>query len=99
MDVIKKKDSLTAVFCGLLLECSANLTGSDASGAYVHSGNGAVLLNLYALNVSIPLSSGMSVGVGNVVSGNLTLTANCAFLRHLAPPSFFFSDLTIISRN
>ena len=44
--------------------------------------NGSVLLNSYSLDVSIPLSSGMTIGVGYVVTGNLTLSADLALSGH-----------------
>ena len=62
-----------------ILHSSGYFSGSDASCAYVLSGNGSVFFNLYGLNVCVPLSSGMTIGVGNVVSGNLALTTNIAF--------------------
>ena len=67
----------------LNLDSSVYFSGSDASCAYIDSGNSAVFFNFYRLNIGIPLSSGMTVGVGNVVSGNLTLTADCTLLRHV----------------
>ena len=45
--------------------------------------NGSVLLNSYSLDVSIPLSSGMTIGVGYVVTGNLTLSADLALSGHV----------------
>ena len=65
-----------------ILHSSGYFSGSDASCAYILSGNSAVFFNLDGLDVGIPLSSGMTVGVGNVVSGYLTLTANITLLRH-----------------
>ena len=79
---IKKDRSDCCGFFLWLLHCSGNFTGSDASSAYVLSGNSAVFFNLNGLDIGIPLSSGMAIGVGNVVSGNLTLTANITLLRH-----------------
>lgn len=66
-----------------MLHCSGNFTGSDASCAYVLSGYGTVFFNLNRLNVGVPLSSGVTIGVGYSVTGYLTLTANFAFSGHL----------------
>ena len=44
--------------------------------------NSSVLLNSYSLDVSVPLSSCMTIGVGNVISGNLTLSADLALSGH-----------------
>ena len=63
----------------LLVSCSLNLAGADASGANVLSGYCAVFLNSYGLDVGIKLSFGMTVGVGNIVSGYLTLTTDLTF--------------------
>ena len=64
------------------LQSSGDFAGADAAGADVLSDNGAVLLDSDALDVGVPLSSGVSVGVGNVVAGYLALAANIALLGH-----------------
>jgi hypothetical protein len=66
-----------------LLYCSGDFTGSDASCAYVLSGNGTAFLYLDGLDVYVPFSSGMTIGMGYIVSGNLALTTNLAFFRHI----------------
>ena len=50
--------------------------------AYVHPSGSSVLFHSYSLYVSIPLSSCMTIGVGYVVSGYLTLAADLALLGH-----------------
>jgi hypothetical protein len=57
---------------------SGDFAGTDAARADVLSDDGAVFLDSDTLNVGIPLSSGVSVGVGNVVAGYLTLAADLA---------------------
>lgn len=66
-------------FYALRLKRSGNLVGADASRAYVLSGNGSIFIHFDGLNVSVPFSSCMPVGVGYIVSGNLSLTTNFAF--------------------
>ena len=44
--------------------------------------NSSVLLNSYSLDVSVPLSPCMTIGVGYVISGNLTLSADLALSGH-----------------
>ena len=79
----KRKKPARSRFLFLILHSSGNFTGSDASCAYVLSGDSTVFFNLYRLNVSVPLSSGVTVGVGYCVTGYLTLTTNFAFSGHL----------------
>lgn len=43
----------------------------------------ALILNPYRLDVCVPLPSGVSVRVGYVVAGNLSLPANLTLSRHL----------------
>ena len=64
------------------LQSSRDFAGADAAGADVLSDDRAVFLDSHALDVSVPLSSGVSVGVGNVVAGYLALAANIALLGH-----------------
>ena len=56
------------------LDGAVDFVAAYASCAYVLSRNCSVLFNFYSLNVCIPFSSGMPVGMGNVVSGYLALT-------------------------
>ena len=51
--------------------------------ADVHPSGSSVLFNSYSLYVRVPLSSRMTIGVGYVVSGYLTLAADLALLGHL----------------
>ena len=59
-----------------LVSSSLNLAGADAAGANVLSGHSTIFLDSYSLDIGVKLSLGMAVGVGNVVSGYLTLTAD-----------------------
>ena len=65
---------------GLLypLHRAGNFSGSDASGANVLLDDGAVFLDSDGLNICVPLSSGMTIGVGYVVTGNLALATDLA---------------------
>ena len=56
------------------LDSAVDFVAPNASCAYVLSRNCTVFFNFYSLNIRIPFSSGMSVGMGNVISGNLSLT-------------------------
>ena len=61
------------------LDGTVDLIRSDTSCAYVCSSYCTVVVDSYSLNVSIPLSSSVSVGMGYTVSGNLSLSANLTF--------------------
>jgi hypothetical protein len=61
------------------LHASRYLTGTNTGRADVDTLYRAALVNPYALNVGIPLPTGVTVGVGNIISGNLTFSANHAF--------------------
>ena len=50
----------------------------EAARADVYSASGAVLFDFNGLDVCIPLSSCMTIGVGYVVTGYLTLAADFA---------------------
>lgn len=71
------------VYNQIWLDSAVDFVASYASCAYVFSGNCSVFYNSYSLNVSIPFSSCMSVGMGNVISGNLTFTTYFTLSWHL----------------
>lgn len=58
------------------LDGTVDLIGSDASGTNISSSYCSVVIDSDSLDVRIPFSSGMSIGMGYVVSGNLSLSAN-----------------------
>jgi len=60
------------------LDGTVYFAGSDASCAYFCFSDCTVIVDSYSLNVRIPLSSSVSVGMGYVVSGNLALSTNFA---------------------
>ena len=62
--------------------CSGNFSGFDAACADVDPSGRSVLFHSYSLYVCIPLSSCMTIGVGYVVSGYLTLAADLTLLGH-----------------
>jgi hypothetical protein len=64
------------IFSAVFLLCVVERT--EASGADVLLDGNSVFFDSDSLDISIPLSSGMAIGVGNVVSGNLTLTTDLA---------------------
>ena len=74
---------MTAAVFALFKLCSGNFSGLDASCADVDPSGRSVLFHSYSLYVCIPLSSCMTIGVGYVVSGYLTLAADLALLGHL----------------
>ena len=55
---------------------SLDLARSEAAGADFCLSHLAVFFDPYGLDVRIPLSSGVSVGVGYVIAGNLSFSAN-----------------------
>ena len=61
------------------LDGTGDLVGSDASCAYISSSNCTIVIDSDSLNVCIPLSSCVSVGMRNSVTGNLTFSANFTF--------------------
>ena len=61
------------------LDGTVDLVRSDASCAYVRSSYCTIVVDSYSLNVCIPLSSAVSVGMGYCVTGNLSLSANFTF--------------------
>lgn len=78
-----------ALFLYPFLDGPGYFTGTDASRAYVFSGDGAIFNYSNRLDVGVPFSSGMSIGMAHVVSRNLALATNLAFSRHSAAPPFF----------
>jgi hypothetical protein len=80
---MKKPPERSGGFHMHFLQSSRNFAGADAAGADVLSDDRAVFFHSYALDVGVPLSSGVSVGVGNVVAGNLTLAADLTFSGHV----------------
>ena len=61
-----------------LLHGAVYFAGSETTCANFRSSDDTVLFDSDRLDVRIPLSSRVSVGVGYVISGNLSLTANLA---------------------
>lgn len=59
------------------------LARSKATCAYVGLSDRTVFFNSNRLDIRIPFSSGMSVGVRNSVSRSLTFSANFTFPGHL----------------
>ena len=55
---------------------------AETASADFHLLRGTVFLNSDGLNVRVELSLGVSVGVGNVIAGSLTLAANFTFSGH-----------------
>ena len=68
------------VFISVSLLCA--IESAETTSADFHLLRGSVFLNSDGLNVRVELSSGMPVGVGNVVAGSLTLAANFTFSGH-----------------
>ena len=62
--------------------CSGNFSGFDAACADVDPSGRSVLFHSYSLDIGVPLSPGMTIGVGYVVSGYLTLAADLTLLGH-----------------
>ena len=60
------------------LDGAVYFTGSETTRANLGSSNFTVFFDSDVLNIRIPLSSRMSVGMRNVISGNLSFTANLA---------------------
>ena len=58
------------------LDGTVYFAGSQASSAYFGFSDCTVLFDPYSLNISIPFSSGVSVGMGYIISGNLSFSAN-----------------------
>ncbi len=61
--------------CQLSL-CALNFAGAETSRAYIYALVASVHNCLYAADVGLPGSVGLTVGVGNVVSEDNALTAN-----------------------
>ena len=61
------------------LHSAGDLTGTEASGADVHVGGGAVHNRLHPLHVGLPGAVGAAVGVGNLDAEGHTLVAKFAF--------------------
>lgn len=74
-----KKPAHGGLFSVSNLDGTVDLVRSDASGTYVSSSNSTVIVDSYSLNVCIPLSSRVSVGMGYTVAGNLSFSANLTF--------------------
>ncbi len=58
--------------------CSGNFSGFDAACADVDPSGSSVLFHSYSLDIGVPLSPCMTIGVGYVVSGNLALATDLA---------------------
>lgn len=72
-----------AVMVWTKLDGTVDLAGSQALCTNLGSPYSSVVVDSDCLNVCIPLSSCMSVRVGYIVAGNLTLSANFTFSGHL----------------
>ena len=73
------------------LNGTVNLAGSKAASADVGFSYAAVVFDSYGLDISVPFSPGMSVGVRNSVSRSLSFTANLTFPGHM--PHLLYSKI------
>jgi hypothetical protein len=71
------------VFLTVRSDGTVYFAGSQALCANLGFSDSSVIIDPDGLDISIPLSSRMSVRVGYIVSGNLTFSANFTFSRHL----------------
>ena len=78
-----------------VLDGAVDLACSDASGAYVSFSYFAIVIDSNSLNVGIPFSLGMSVGMGYIVARNLSLATYFALFRHL--PHLLTSKVFILT--
>ena len=65
------------------LDGTVDLAGSHALRANIGSSDRTVIIDSDRLDVGIPLSSRMSIRMGYLISGNLTLSANFTLSEHL----------------
>ena len=69
------------------LHRTGDLSGTQTTGAGVHSLGGAVNDRLYAADIGLPAAVGPSVGVGHTNTKGNTLAAEITFCHGSAPPS------------
>ena len=74
---------MTVVCVLMQLDGTVYFSGSQAFRADIGSSDRAIVINSYSLNIRVPFSSGMSVRMGNLIPGRLTLSANFTFPGHL----------------
>ena len=71
------------------LDSAADFASLKAPGTNVPAGNSPIPVNLNPLQVGIPATTGLSIGVGYVIAGGSTLIAYDTASGHtLAPPCF-----------
>ena len=68
------------------LNCSGNLTGTQATGTRMNTLRRTVNDSLYLCNVGLPCSVGTSVRVRNLDTKSNSLTANITLCHLSAPP-------------
>ena len=78
----------------IILYCAVYFSGSETFRADICFPDSSVIINSDRLNVSVPLSSGMSVRMGNIVSWNLSFSADFTFSRHLRWPPLFVIQIS-----
>jgi hypothetical protein len=76
----------------LLSDGTVDLARSEAACAYGSLSYSAVIIDPYGLDISVPFSFCMDVGVRNSISRCLTLAAYFTFSGHL--PHLLLSNLT-----
>jgi hypothetical protein len=79
---IKQKGCLNFYFetAPFVLNGSTNLIGANASCANFPLQDRTVFINFNSLDVGVPFSLGMPIGVAHVVSGSLAFSAHLAFI-------------------
>ena len=88
----------------LLSDGTVNLARSEAACAYGSLSYSAVIVDPYGLDISVPFSFCMDVGVRNSISRCLTLAAYFAFSGHLPHllivffASVAFASLVIVTQ-
>lgn len=65
------------------LKSSFNFAGLHAASAHLHPSYGTVIIHPYRLDVRIPFSLGVDIGMAYLVAGNLALTTDLTLVRQL----------------
>lgn len=68
------------------LDCAVNFTGTQATGANVQAFNRTFNNCSYLLNIRVPSTFGVSIGVADVVASEFSFTADFADRCHCFPP-------------
>ena len=86
----KKETKCLATFGFFLnpngLDCAVNFTGTQAAGANVYTFNRTFNNCSYLLNIRVPSTFGVSIGVADVVASEFSFTADFADRCHCFPP-------------